>query len=324
MNSSGYLFGRVRAERLSHTGIAAGGLWISVWRIRLKQWLKTALAAPGLLARSRQAAVRVLFYHRINPYSFSSLGPVSREISVKPEEFEWQMSYLAETGHRSMTLGEFHSVIAGITPVEGKPVLITFDDGYEDNLTWAAPILERHGFTATVFVIADFLGSDTHSVWPYADPPMQGRFLTEEQLCKLRELGFEIGSHTLRHPLLTGLSPGDLFEEISGSRRKLELLLDAPVIALAYPGGDFNREVEDATAAAGYLLGFTTIPGRNETGTDQYAVRRTEVSASDGRFVFRMKMAGHLDWLSLKECSAIRAALRLVNRILMPLVKSAG
>jgi peptidoglycan/xylan/chitin deacetylase (PgdA/CDA1 family) len=324
MMHSDYLFGDAPAQVLGRGETAAGGVWISAGRIWLKRWLKTALAVPGVLAMGQQPAIRCLFYHRINPYPFSSLGPVSREISISPEEFEWQIRYLAENGHRSITLAQFHAWLCGDAPIDDKSILITFDDGYEDNLSWAAPILKRHGFSATVFVVTDFLGSDTRSVWPHADPPAQGRFLSPEQLCHWRDLGFEIGSHTLDHPLLTRLSPGDLFEQLSRSRHKLEALLGASVFALAYPGGDFNRDVEDAAAAAGYLLGFTTIPGRNPRGSRPFALRRTEVSASDSRFVFRMKMAGHLDWLWLKECSFVRAALRLANRALMPLVKSGG
>jgi peptidoglycan/xylan/chitin deacetylase (PgdA/CDA1 family) len=297
------------------------GPLISASRIWLKLVLKTMLAIPGLAFHSRRPAIRVLFYHRVNPHPFDSLGPVSRELTVAPEEFAWQLKYLAVNGYRSLTLDDFYAMATGRAKIDPKAILITFDDGYEDNLIWAAPLLAKYGFSAVVFPVIDFVGRETAAVWPQSDPPGLGRFLSADQLCDLRSRGFEIGSHTLRHPILTAISQPECDIELSESRRRLQAMIGSPVTALAYPGGNFDGEVEAAVRRAGYLMAFTTIPGKNRANANLTALRRTEVSRSDSRLVFRLKLAGALDWLWFKDTEATRAILRRVNSMLTPLAR---
>lgn len=297
----------------------AVALALSASHIGLKRWLKTLLAGPGLLLRSRRPGLRVLMYHRVNPYPFECLGPVSRAISIRPETFERQLRYLAENGYRTSSLDEFSRMMRGERPLDRKAILITFDDGYEDNLRWAAPLLRRYGFTATVFVVSDFLGRSTGAVWPHGDPEPYGGFLSPDQLRELAAGGLEVGSHTSSHPLLTGLAPDALEAELGLSRARLEALLAERVVAIAYPGGDFDAATQSAASRGGYVLGFTTIPGINRPGGALTALARTEVSASDSFFVFRMKIAGALDFLSFKESPRMRAFIGAINRCLLPL-----
>lgn len=299
------------------------GPTISKARIWLKLCLKVALSFPGwLLAGRRRPLVRVLFYHRVNPYPFDRLGPVSRELTVRPAEFAWQLAHLKSQGYRVISLAEFEQVVAGTRSPEPKSVLITFDDGYEDNILFAAPALQMAGCPAVVFAVTDFLGRSTAGVWPNADPHELGRFLDEGQLRALEALGIAIGSHTASHPLLTQVSAQDRHAELTGSRARLEAVLGHPVTAIAYPGGDVDAHVESAARAAGYQVGFTTQTGAVEIGFRALALRRTEVSASDSRFVFRMKMSGALDWLSLKDSAPLRRMIAATNRLLLPFVRA--
>lgn len=291
-------------------------------RIGLKRVLKQVLSLPGLLLAPRRPGLRVLFYHRVNPYPFAALGPVSREITVRPEEFAWQMRHLARRGFRVLGLDEFERIAAGEAAAPEKSVLLTFDDGFEDNLLFAAPVLAEHGFPAVVFVVSDFLGSSSAAVWPHAEAAAFGRFLGEAQARQLDEAGIRIASHTATHPPLTGLDAEPLRAELEGSRRRLEALLGRPVRALAYPGGDFDGRVEAAARAAGYRLGFTTRTGALGAGWNSLALRRTEVSASDSRFLFRMKLAGALDWLAVKDGAFLRGLIGAANRLLLPLARA--
>lgn len=298
------------------------GIWVSKARIGLKLVLKTLLALPGLLLRRRGPAVRVLFYHRVNPYPFDGLGPVSREITVRPDAFGWQMDYLARNGFTVVGPDAFEAMLAGRRPIPPRTVLITFDDGFEDNALFAAPVLAGAGFPAVVFTVGDFVGKSSADVLPHADRPEFGRFLSRQQLLDLQAQGIVIGSHTLTHPLLTRVDPARARQEVAGSRARLEAMLGRPVALFAYPGGDFDAAVERAVQAAGYAAAFTTATGTVAPGARPSALRRTEVSASDSRFVFRMKLAGALDWLAVKDGAAVRAVLGVANRLMMPLARA--
>ncbi|MCW6511340.1 polysaccharide deacetylase family protein [Lichenifustis flavocetrariae] len=297
---------------------------VSRLRIELKHGLKLLLGAAGLLFRPHTPGLRVLFYHRVNAYPRERLGPISREISVTPAAFEQQLRHLASDGWRGISLSEYSAMQTGRVPLDPKAVLITFDDGYEDNLTYAAPLLARYGFPATVFVIAGFLGKTSGAVWPHGDPPEFGRFLDLVGLQSLPANGVQIGSHTLTHPRLTEIDDRARDHELVVARAQLETALAGPVTAFAYPEGDVDAAVERAVTAAGYDLAFTTVPGMNTRATRRTALRRTEVSASDGPLVFRLKLAGALDWLAFKESALFRNIVGSVNRRLLAYARPAG
>jgi peptidoglycan/xylan/chitin deacetylase (PgdA/CDA1 family) len=300
----------------------ADALVLSKLRLSVKRWLKTILAMPGFLLRPRQPHLRVLFYHRINPYPFAALGPVSRELTVRPDVFEEQLKHLARRGYRSIGISEFHRMLTQGGPMDSKALLITFDDGYEDNLIWAAPLLKKYGFGALIFVVSDFIGRSTAEVWPNSDPAIYGKFLDARQIGDLRASGLEFGSHTVTHPLLTRLAPEQQAQELRESKHYIEKAIGAPVTSFAYPGGDFDAATEGFAGGAGYSLAFSTIPGVNVPGTPLLALRRTEVSASDSMLVFRCKMAGALDWLWFKESRGLRRWVGRINQLLMPFAQA--
>lgn len=296
---------------------------ISGARILLKTTLKTVLVVPGLirgLGRPRPPGLRVLFYHRVNPYPSEALGPVSREITVRPDAFARQLDYLRREGFRTLSPEELLGVLDGTLPATDRTLAITFDDGYEDNLLWAAPLLQARGFQAIVFVISDFLGKESGDVWPEGDERGFGRFLSSGQVQSMASAGLFVASHTQSHRLLSQLTDRDIELEMVRSRRALEETVGRPIRLLAYPGGDFDDRAQAAAKSAGYVASFTTIPGTNDTTTPRQALRRTEVSASDTLFLFRMKMAGALDWLWFKEAPALRRAIGLSNRLLLRLL----
>ena len=298
--------------------VPVSGTGFSTARIGLKRSLKSLLGVVGLLL-PRRTGLRVLFYHRVNDHPFAALGPVSREISVRSSAFAAQLGLLRRRGFRSLGLSDVQAMLSGRTPMDPKAILITFDDGYADNLEVAAPLLAAHGFSAVIFVVPGLIGRENGEVWANADPPGLGGFLTIDGLARLNERGIEIASHTLTHPLLTTIPPEARRHELAGSRAALRDVTGSAPIALAYPGGDFDAAVQACAAEAGYALAFTTVPGVNPPHAPPLALRRTEVSASDGPFVFALKIAGALDWLAFKEAAWMRRLLRVANRISAPL-----
>ena len=125
-----------------------------------------------------------------------------------------------------------------------KTVALTFDDGYADTYTAAAPILARHGFRGTVFVVKSFVG--------------RPGYLNLEQLQFLKEAGWEIGFHSNRHIDLTRLSSSQLQTEVVAAAAELRQLVDAPVNSFAYPSGRYNPQVVQALRQAGIAIAVTT------------------------------------------------------------------
>jgi peptidoglycan/xylan/chitin deacetylase (PgdA/CDA1 family) len=185
-------------------------------------------------------SVPILVYHSIDDYS----GQGPRELYVTPENFEKQMLYLKKHGFTLLTLEHWQD----ISKVK-KPIFITFDDGYKNNLNAFAIYkkLKDESFnpTGTIFVISDFVGRSNR--------------LSQSELKRLSDSGFfSIQSHTATHPYLTKTK--DYNHEIKEAKVKIEKITGKPVIALAYPYGEFNDEVISVTKKY-YQYGLTTIPG---------------------------------------------------------------
>jgi peptidoglycan/xylan/chitin deacetylase (PgdA/CDA1 family) len=183
--------------------------------------------------------VPILIYHSIEEYN----GQGSKELFVTPENFEKQMIFLKNNGYTLLTFENWQK----ISKVK-KPILITFDDGYKNNLN-AYQIFQKlkdENFkpTATFFVISDFIGWSNR--------------LSKSELKMMAESGLvSVQSHTATHPDLT--KTDNFGYELKGSKEKIEKITGKPVIALAYPFGNFNDRVVAETKKY-YLYGITTTP----------------------------------------------------------------
>ncbi len=214
--------------------------------LNIKKKLTIALALLLLLAAASYLYMRrlpkgtpVLAYHAIEDVPFTE----SKHLFVTPAEFEDQIKWLKRAGFEFAFADD-----ADAFKKRGR-VVITFDDGYKDNLTKALPILEKYGAKATVFVATKNLG-------------MNENFLTEDELRTLSQSPcVRIGSHTDGHYLLTGLSNADKEKQLSLSKRRLEEITGAPVDAFSYPGG-YSDEVSRGLALKYYGFCYT-YPGAN-------------------------------------------------------------
>ncbi len=170
---------------------------------------------------------------------------------VRADVFDAQLSWLSSRGFRSTTLQRLGTALKDGSPLPPRSVVITFDDGYASNLEVAWPILQRHGFTATIFVVTGCIGGFNEFDAGEASPP--ARMLSAGQVRALHAAGVEIGSHTVTHPTsLCAVSEERLQDELVRSRGDLEALLDAPVTCFSYPHSQADGRVERAVGAAGY------------------------------------------------------------------------
>jgi peptidoglycan/xylan/chitin deacetylase (PgdA/CDA1 family) len=192
--------------------------------------------------RGGQALPPVLMYHSVAPYEQDPYL-----VTVHPQRFEQQLRWLHRRGLRGTSMREL--LAARGEGTEAGLVGLTFDDGYTDFREYALPALARFDFTATVFVIADLLG--TSNSWDVAGP--RKALMTAAEIRDVARHGMEIGSHGTRHVSLT--STGDLITEVADSRTILEEVTGQQITGFCYPYGHLDALVVDAVHAAGYHYG---------------------------------------------------------------------
>ena len=234
-------------------------------------WRSVARAAGRPSVRP---GLRVLGYHAVgtvipgDPYG----------LSVSPEAFARQMEAVAS--------GRFgRPVSLGGARLDGSNELaVTFDDGYEDTLTQAAPILARLSLPFSVCVTPGLLDAGRpHLSWP-----------------ELKDLslipGCEVGAHGLTHARLDGLDDTTLSQELSSSRRRLEDTVGRPVAVMTWPHG-----AAAAARAAGYTRAACSLYGLNEAGREPLLLKRVEVTGFDDERDFEGKASGAWDWFALRQ-----------------------
>jgi peptidoglycan/xylan/chitin deacetylase (PgdA/CDA1 family) len=166
-----------------------------------------------------------------------------------------QLEYLRRRGYVGLTLTDAERRRCNGT-LPSRSVVVTFDDGYAST-SHAAPILAEVGFPGTVFVVTDFVESGEPLSWAgidhlrSSDTVHELRPLSWEQVETLAGAGWEIGSHTTTHPLLTRVDDGRLREELELSRAAIERRIGS-CVSLAYPYGLADERVAAAAKAAGY------------------------------------------------------------------------
>jgi peptidoglycan/xylan/chitin deacetylase (PgdA/CDA1 family) len=255
--------------------------------------------------------VVVLCYHAVSP-------DWDAQMSVTPQRFEEQLRLLTGRGYRGATFAE-----AATAAPHGKTLAVTFDDGLRSVLERAYPVLEELGLPATVFVPTDLVGSSEAMSWPGVERWLGGPHERElvpldwDELRRLRDAGWEIGSHTRTHARLVGLDDAALAEELQGSRERLAAELGEPCRTLAYPFGEADERVITAARAAGYEAACglpTSFPG-----SSTLAWARTGVWHSDGPASFRLKVTRPVR--ALQASPAFRALdrpRRSLKRVLRP------
>jgi peptidoglycan/xylan/chitin deacetylase (PgdA/CDA1 family) len=211
------------------------------------------------------------------------------EFVVTASTFRAQMTYLVEHGYWTPRLSDVLRA-GGLAPRGRRaPVLLTFDDGYRDNLEHAVPVLRELGLTAAIFPVLD-LGR-RRNFWDDA-PALQAPLLDERELRAVEEAGWEVGSHTLGHPWLTRASPSRLADELAGSRRVLASIVARPLPVLAYPYGDVDARVKEAVRAAGYSAALAVNSGPLEIAADPLEIRRQRVGNGAGEAYLRLVLSG--------------------------------
>lgn len=225
----------------------------------------------------------VLCYHAVSP-------DWEADLSTTPERFERQIELLAKRGYRGATFTE-----AVLARDPGRVAVVTFDDAYRSVIELARPILDRFGFRATVYAPTAYIGTERPMQWPGIDHWLGGKHERElmpmswGELSSLAQAGWEIGSHTVTHPHLTQLEETALAEELTSSREACEQHLSKPCTSLAYPYGDVDRRVVEATRRAGYATAAALPQRLDARGALEWP--RVGVYRVDDERRFRLKIS---------------------------------
>jgi peptidoglycan/xylan/chitin deacetylase (PgdA/CDA1 family) len=228
------------------------------------QWLWAQVFMGRAQRRLFQRGVPILAYHNLG-----SCPPGVRDpfLYVSTQMFDRQLGMLKDAGFCSVSLD------ALVRAAESQNnIVITFDDGYQNVFEQGLPVLARHGFRAIQFIPSELIGRCNE--WMVANGDVPVRIMDREQIRDWLAAGHEIGSHSATHPKLPRLSPAQMKEEITTSKKRLEDLFGIPIRHFAYPFGRFNQAVSDLVAEAGYLTACTMMFGVNTPETPRYQLRR--------------------------------------------------
>ncbi len=244
---------------------------------RVKGRLKAALAwviyRTGLHRWLSRGRALIVVFHRVDDRYAGN--PISNTLG----EFAGYLAFFKRF-YTVISLGELLDRLQRGDDVS-RCLVITFDDGYRDNFQEAAPLLLRFGLPACFFMVADFMGSD-HVAWWDEELGIKSEWMTWDQVRELHARGFEIGAHTMSHVDL-GVTVGDeAFDQIAGSKARLESELGSPVTFFSYPYGRRQQMLEenrDAVRRAGLACCLSAFGGAVRSGDSLYHLNRSPITS---------------------------------------------
>lgn len=247
--------------------------------------------------------VTILAYHRVVAVKPSA----SRHgIWVEAKNFSRQMKLLRLMGFKTISMDMLvdkrtecntMSHDTSIDKLPDKPIIITFDDGYQDNYLYAFPILKQYGFTATIFLVSEQIGGINQ--WDMLPGEEAIRLLSINEIKEMAEYGIAFGAHTVTHPHLTQLSKENAWQEIVQSKKDIEEILQKEITTFCYPYGEFSQGVKEMVKDAGFRCACA-----GDTEEDLFALARVQVFPKTNLFGFWKKIQGwYSGYRKLKNAS---------------------
>lgn len=224
--------------------------------------------------------MRVLLYHSIGNPADHRLA-----IRVPGENFRQQLNEIARRGYATRTVSEI--IADGAVNGGAKDIVLTFDDGYKDNITEAATMIEAMGMKATFFVTTSYIDGRGRKAWADGNRRV---YMDWDDVAQLARRGFEVGSHMVDHIDLSELKDDEIFFQLKASKEEISKRTGVEPKTFSYPYGKLDKRVAGLAKKAGYIGGCSLIEGLNTGSVDPYLLRRTEVSGLDTMDDFKAKL----------------------------------
>jgi len=223
-------------------------------------------------------SIPILTYHKISCDKEIGLTTIS------PNKFKSQLEIIINqqyhfTSFKKLNSSEYRSI---------KPIIITFDDGYESIHRHAFPVMQKLNLTGVIFIVADYIGKK--NTWESYSLQRKFDHLTRDQLVELRNAGFEIGSHSRRHLYLNNKSERVLKTETEDSKKIIEDILGEEIITFCYPFGNYNQRVLNAVREAGYKFAMGNAKFRHYSHFPNLNLSRRTIYSLDSEKIVMNKI----------------------------------
>lgn len=232
--------------------------------------------------------VPVLMYHRVSPDHTSNSAEhadVLDGMLTTPDSFARQMGWLARNGYQSLSLDDLLDARYGHRSLPSRSVVITFDDGYQDIVEHAVPVLMRYGFTAHIFLVSSMVGRMAE--WDREEFGWSFPLFDWETARWLESKGFHCDAHTTSHRPLATLDAKETLREIEECRYVLKQELGRDSTHFAYPYGSYNEETKEIVKQAGFRSACSVRRGLSPASDDPFALRRICIHTSDNLLDFK-------------------------------------
>lgn len=235
-------------------------------------------ASFGLLWMSNNYVTPIIMFHNVDYVA------VPEPNSVSPENFEKQLAFIDKHNFHVISLAALVDAINNGKEVSRRSVVLTFDDGYENNYTNAFPILKKYDYPATIFIPSSDIGKVGYLNW--------------DQIREMHEAGIDFESHTKTQAYLPSIPYEEQVKEIKESKLIIEEQLGKEVKFIAYPIGGFSDSIKRIVADAGYQAAVTTNRGYDRFNKDLFELNRVRYSDKDIRSdIFWFKLSGYYNLL---------------------------
>lgn len=232
---------------------------------------------------SEEKEVVVIMYHRVVN---ESLSDSKFNVYITKDKLDWQLGSLKKRGFDFIT---FKDIASGVRVK--KPIILTFDDGYEDNHSNLLPLLKKYQAKAVIYCLGD--RSIKSNIWDEKLGEPRANLMNDEQIQECHDSGLvEIASHGLKHQHLPNLNKEEAREEFELSKLNLESLIKDKVVSFAYPYGDYGKREEVLVYEAGYDFAIGTVNGPLKLTDNYYAIRRIQIFPNENRLSFWKKTSG--------------------------------
>lgn len=217
---------------------------------------------------------------------------------VTTNAFKKQMKLIDLLGFTPITFTDYQLYQEDKLTLPSKPIIITFDDGYQDTFENALPILSEMGMKAVIFVLGN--RKLKRAVWDEQDESDVCPLMSDEQIRLAKNMNFEIGSHSLNHDELSSLPEHEAVYSINKSKKEIESVLNEPIHTFAYPYGKLDKRIEKIVSNSGFRFACGVYTGSPKFGETSFDFRRIAINQHTGPVSFLLKILTpyqYVEWL---------------------------